>query len=126
MLSIEAQIDELKKIANGMGLDIASLDVRPESHSAKTPRSRPVWNGIIKDIEKGKLNGIIAWQANRLSRNAVDTGEMIYLMDASKLVEVVTPSQVFRNTPNDKMMLNFFCMVAKFENDNKGVDVKGT
>lgn len=124
VLSIEAQTDELKKIAKGMGLDIASLDIRPESHSAKTPRSRPVWNGIIKDIEKGKLNGVIAWQANRLSRNAVDTGEMIYLMDAGKLVEVVTPSQVFRNTPNDKMMLNFFCMVAKFENDNKGVDVK--
>ena len=49
---------------------------------------------------------------------------MIYLMDTGKIAEVVTPSQVFRNTPNDKMMLNFFCMVAKFENDNKGVDVK--
>jgi DNA invertase Pin-like site-specific DNA recombinase len=124
VLSIDAQIDELKKLAKSIGLDLASLDIRQESHSAKAPRSRPVWNGIIKDIEKGKLNGIIAWQANRLSRNAVDTGEMIYLMDTGKLAEVVTPSQVFRNTPNDKMMLNFFCMVAKFENDNKGVDVK--
>lgn len=124
VLSIGAQIDELKKIADGLDIDSGSLDIRPESHSAKIPHSRKVWNGILKDIESGKLNGIIAWQSNRLSRNAVDAGDMIYLMDTGKLVEVVTPSQTFRNTPNDKMMLTFFCMVAKFENDNKGVDVQ--
>jgi DNA invertase Pin-like site-specific DNA recombinase/predicted metal-binding protein len=124
VLSIESQIDELKKLAQGLGLDLNSLDIRPESHSAKIPSCRPVWKEIVSDVNKGKLNGIIAWHANRLSRNSVDTGEMIYLMDQGKLVEVVTPSQAFRGTPNDKMMLNFFCTIAKYENDNKGVDVK--
>jgi site-specific DNA recombinase len=124
VLSIDSQIDELKKLAQSLGLDLNSLDIRPESHSAKMPGGRPVWKGIIDDVNKGKLNGIIAWHANRLSRNSVDTGEMIYLMDQGKLVEVVTPAQAFRGTPNDKLMLNFFCSVAKYENDNKGVDVK--
>jgi DNA invertase Pin-like site-specific DNA recombinase len=124
VLSIDSQIDELKKLAQGLGLDLNSLDIRPESHSAKTPGGRPVWKGIIDDVNKGKLNGIIAWHPNRLSRNSVDTGEMIHLMDQGKLVEVVTPSQTFKGTPNDKLMLNFFCSVAKYENDNKGVDVK--
>ena len=59
VLSIESQIDELKKMAKNMGLDTGSLDIRTESHSAKTPRSRQVWNSIAKDTEKGKLNGII-------------------------------------------------------------------
>jgi DNA invertase Pin-like site-specific DNA recombinase len=45
-------------------------------------------------------------------------------MDLGKLIEIVTPTQTFRNTPNDKMMFSFFCMVAKLENDNKGEDVK--
>ena len=70
-VSIDAQIDELKKLAKGIGLDMASLDIRPESHSAKTPHSRPVWNGILKDLQNGKLNGVIAWQANRLSKNVL-------------------------------------------------------
>ncbi len=123
VLSIDSQIDELKKIAKNLGLDTEALDIRPESYSAKVP-GRPVWNGILKDIKAGKIKGVIAWHANRLSRNSVDTGEMIYLMDLKKLVEVVTPSQTFLNTPNDKLMLNFFCSVAKYENDNKGVDVQ--
>ncbi len=75
VLSIDSQIDELKKLAQNLGLDVNALDIRPESHSAKTPGGRPVWKGIIDDINKGKLNGIIAWHANRLSRNSVDTGE---------------------------------------------------
>src|SRR3989338_5815213 len=45
-------------------------------------------------------------------------------MDEGKLLEVRTPSQTFRNTPNDKFLLNLFCSQAKLENDNKGEDVK--
>ena len=45
-------------------------------------------------------------------------------MDRGKLLEVRTPGQVFRNTPNDKFLLSLFCNQAKLENDNKGEDVK--
>ena len=75
-------------------------------------------------IEREEAQGIIAWSPNRLSRNARDTGWIIDLMDQGKLIEVVTPGQVFRNTPNDKFLLNLLCSQAKLENDNKGVDVK--
>ena len=123
VLSVESQVDEIKKIAKGMGLEPATLEIRTETRTAKKP-GRPVWDALLADIGKSKVSGIIAWHANRLSRNSVDTGAMIYLMDQGKLAEVVTSSQVFRENPNDKMMLNFFCMVAKYENDNKGIDAQ--
>ena len=95
-----------------------------ESKSAKIPDKRELFKQLIGDIEKGVIKGIFAWNPNRLSRNSVDTGRLIYLMDEGKLLVVKTPAQTFQNTPNDKFMLSLFCSTAKLENDNKGEDVK--
>lgn len=94
-----------------------------ESHSAKRP-GRPVFNELVTAIEKGRINALLAWSPNRISRNAIDTGIIIDLMDREKLLEIRTPSQTYRNTPNDEFLLGLFCGQAKLENDNKGIDVK--
>ena len=121
VLSIDSQIDELKILAQRTSLKID--EIRKEAFSAKAP-GRVVFNSILDDVEAGKTQGIIVWNPDRLSRNSVDTGRIIYLFDLGKLQEIVTPSQVFRNTPNDKFLLNLLCSQAKLENDNKGINVK--
>jgi len=121
VLSIESQRKELDKLIENEGLKIVELF--EESHSAKK-LDRPVFAKVVEKIISGQANGLLVWNASRISRNPVDTGKIIYLMDEGKLVEVKTPSQTFRNTPNDKFLLNLFCSQAKLENDNKGEDVK--
>jgi hypothetical protein len=51
----------------------------------------------------------------------MDTDFLVYLMDQNKLLEIQTPGQAFKNTPNDKFLLNLLCSQAKLENDNKGI-----
>ena len=121
VLSIDSQKGELEEIIKKEKIGVA--EKLEESYSAKAP-GRPVFNEMLEKIEKGKANGLLVWSPNRISRNSVDTGRIIYLLDLGKLVEVRTPSQIFKNTPNDKFLLNLFCSQAKLENDNKGVDVK--
>lgn len=121
VLSIESQRKELERIISAEGLKV--VEILEESHSAKKP-GRPVFDSLVEKIEKGVGNGLLVWNASRISRNSVDTGRIIYLFDEGKLLEVKTPGQTFRNTPNDKFLLNLFCSQAKLENDNKGEDVK--
>ncbi len=121
VLSIESQKIELGNLSKFEKLDIK--EVLDESHSAKK-LDRPVFAELIKKIESGYANGLLVWNASRISRNPIDTGKIIHLMDTGKLIEVKTPSQTFRNTPQDKFMLALFCNQAKLENDNKGEDVK--
>lgn len=122
ILSLEGQQTENEKVIKTERLTI--VRDYSESKSAKRPYKRDLFERTMKDIEDGVANGIFAWNPNRLSRNSVDTGRLIYLMDEGKLLIVKTPAQTFQNTPNDKFMLNLFCSTAKLENDNKGVDVK--
>lgn len=120
--SLPDQINMLKSYVATRGL----LDVGEpfqESKSAKIP-GRPVFNELIQLIENGDINGIILLNPSRLSRNTVDTGRIIYLMDQGKLHEVITPYQAFKNNPYDKFMLNLLCTQAKLENDNKSVNVR--
>jgi site-specific DNA recombinase len=121
VLSIPAQIDEINKILQAEKIVLEKSF--SESHSAKNP-GRPVFDEMLNYVQSGKANAIVSWAPNRLSRNSVDTGRLIHLMDLGKLLEVRTPHQVFKNNPNDKFLLNLFCSQAKLENDNKGEDVK--
>lgn len=121
ILSIESQMNELKSIASRDGLSLKAI--KTEAFSAKAP-GRPIFNEVMNAVEAGQIQGLIVWNVDRLSRNSIDTGRLIYLFDIGKLQAVVTPSQTFRNTPNDKFLLNLLCGQAKLDNDNKGLNVK--
>lgn len=121
VLSIDAQVDEMKQLAKQAGRVI--IETKTEAKSAKL-EGRPIFNELLKDLENNVIQGLIVWHPDRLSRNAMDAARLIDLLDRNKLQEIVTPSQVFRNTPTDKFMFSLLCSQAKMDNDNKGINVK--
>ena len=123
VLSIDSQIDKGIELAEKLGIKISKENILSESKSAKVTNNRPGFRKMLDQIESGEINGIVVWHGDRLSRNAIDTALLIDLMDREKLVEIITPSQSFKNTPMDKFMLSLTCSQAKMENDKKGIDV---
>ena len=92
VLSIEAQIAEIAEFAKREHLDI--VEFVTESKTAKCP-GREKFGEVIKKIEHGVADGIIAWHADRLARNSVDGGRLIYLLDTGKLVDLKFPTLWF-------------------------------
>jgi len=119
--SLESQDEELRKVATRLGITVSV--VLKEAKSAKCPNNREKFMDLIDLIETGKIDTILVWNPDRLSRNSIDSGRLLYLMDTGKLKEIITPNQTFRNTPNDKFLLNILWGQAKFDNDNKGLNV---
>ena len=78
VLSIEAQITELRSFAKQEGLHITEEFI--EKQSAKIIGC-PIFNKMISRIEHGDANAILAWHPDRLARNSVDGGKIIYLLD---------------------------------------------
>jgi DNA invertase Pin-like site-specific DNA recombinase len=103
LLSIEAQLDELREFARKEQIHIAREFV--ESMSAKMP-GRPVFDGMIRELERGHVDGILSWHPDRLARNAVDGGRIVHLLSTGKLKALKFPTFWFENTPQGKFMLN--------------------
>ena len=59
VLSIEAQLSELRTLAKKEGLPITEEFV--EKRTAKMP-GRPVFNDMVKRIQKGEAQGIVCWK----------------------------------------------------------------
>jgi DNA invertase Pin-like site-specific DNA recombinase len=121
VLSIEAQIAEVKEFALREGLNIVRTFV--ENQTAKEP-GRPIFNEMLSRIEKGEVNGILAWHPDRLARNSVDGGRIIYLIDTGKIRELKFPTFWFENTPQGKFMLNIAFGQSKYYVDNLSENVK--
>ena len=62
-----------------------------KKQTAKIP-GRPVFNEMIERMEKGEASGILAWHPDRLARNSVDGGKIIYLVDTGVISEMKFPT----------------------------------
>ena len=121
ILSIEAQVEELKEFAGKENLEIVKTFI--ESQTAKEP-GRPVFNEMLSEIEKGKAEGILAWHPDRLARNSIDGGKIIYLVDTQKIKQLKFPTFWFENTPQGKFMLNIAFGQSKYFVDNLSENTK--
>ena len=115
ILSIQAQIAELKEFATREHLEISEFV--EEEKTAKVP-GREKFAEVLKKIEKGQVSGIIAWHPDRLARNSIDGGKIIYLLDTGKLKDLKFPTSWFENTPQGKFMLNIAFGQSKYYVDN--------
>ncbi|MBU1472694.1 recombinase family protein [Patescibacteria group bacterium] len=121
VLSIEAQLVELKEFAAKEKLEIvASLC---EAKTAKEP-GRMKFAEMLSLIEKGKADGIISWHPDRLARNSVDGGKIIHFVDRDLIKSLKFPTFWFEPTPQGLFMLNIAFGQSKYFVDNLRENVK--
>ena len=119
--SIEDQLTELKLFSQKENLDV--IDVLVEKKSAKAP-GRSIFNEMLERIRKGEANGIISWNPDRLARNSLDGGQIIYLIDQGLLNSLKFPTFWFEDTPQGRFMLNLAFSQAEYFINNLSVNVK--
>ena len=121
ILSIEAQLAELKEFAAKEKLEIvASLS---EAQTAKEP-GRKIFGEMLDRICAGEASGILAWHPDRLARNSIDGGKIIYLLDTGKILDLKFPTFWFDSTPQGKFMLNIGFGQSKYYIDNFSENIK--
>ena len=121
VLSIEAQMFELREYAKKEGLNVVREFV--ESKTAKEP-GREIFNEMVASIEKNEAKGILAWHPDRLARNSIDGGRIIYLVDTGKITTLKFPTFWFDPTPQGKFMLSIAFGQSKYYVDNLSENIK--
>lgn len=115
VLSIDSQIRELTDHAHSRGITVAR--VLSESRSARAP-GRGVFAQMMDEISKGDVAGVICWKLDRLARNPIDGGTIIWALEQGTLKEIVTPQRAFTNNGDDKFWMQLeFGMAKKYVDD---------
>lgn len=120
IMSIQGQINEIKKFARERGLSIVEIFI--EQESAKKP-GRPIFNKMIERISNGEANGILCWKLNRLARNPVDAGTISWLLQGNIIRSIHAKDRSYLPTDNVLMMQIDFGIANQFVKDLSG-DVK--
>ena len=127
VLSIEAQLKELREYAQRENLIVVSEVI--EAKTAKKP-GRPLFNNMLLQIEHDKAEGILAWHPDRLARNSVDGGKIIYLVDQKVIKDLRFPTYRFDDNAQGKFMLSIAFGQSKYyidalsENIRRGIRLK--
>ena len=125
--SIDDQKDRLKELGQLLKLNV--VEIMTEAKSAKRPASRPVFEKVLEQIEKGKADGILCWQINRLSRNPVDSGRLQMMLQDGVIKSIRTMDREYQPTDNvllfsvESGMANQFILDLR-KNTLRGLDSK--
>src|SRR3989344_5886307 len=78
ILSIEAQLAELQEYSAKEKLEIvASFQ---EARTAKEP-GRTKFAEMLSFLQSGKAEGILSWHPDRLGRNSIDGGQIVFMLN---------------------------------------------
>lgn len=114
ILSIEAQLAELREIAKRENLSIAEEFI--EKRSAKKP-GRPVFGDMMARIQRGEAQGIICWKLDRLARNPVDDGLVRWSLQQATIQRIATPEKSYFPPDNVLLMSVEFGMANQYVRD---------
>lgn len=100
VLSLESQEQELSLLATKENLNV--VKVLTESMSAKEP-GRPRFTELLKLITTNKIDAILCWKIDRLTRNPIDGGQIQWLLQTGKIKCIRTFEKSY--FPSDNVML---------------------
>lgn len=86
-----------------------------ESKSAYKYDNRPNFNKLIQLIENEKVTGIICFHPNRLSRNPLEAGKIVHLIQQKKIKSIKFATYTFDNSAEGILLLQFALSQSQYE-----------
>jgi site-specific DNA recombinase len=120
--SLESQLTTLKRTF-GDKPDVKIVGAYEEAFSAKAP-GRARFGEMISRIEAGDADGVIAWAPDRLARNSVDGGRIVYMLDVGSVKDLKFATYTFENNSQGKFMLQIMFGQSKYYSDALSDNVK--
>ncbi len=78
---------------------------------------RPALKRLIADVEAGKMDCVVIYKIDRLSRSLIDFTRMIELLEKHEVSLVAVTQQINTSTSTGRLMLNILSSFAQFERE---------
>ena len=114
--SIDEQIDRMRDYCKAMNWTVYKEYVDAGFSGANT--DRPALQRMIRDIKKGKIDKVLVYKLDRLSRSQKDTLELIEDVFLASNTDFVSMSENFdTSTPFGRAMIGILAVFAQLERE---------
>jgi len=115
--SIRAQIDKLKNYIQIKDWGFYKV-YADEGISGKNITDRPAINELVTDIKSGKVNNVLVYKIDRLTRSTKDLIELTELFNSNKCGFNSLMESIDTQTASGRMFLKIIGIFAEFEREN--------
>ena len=115
--SIRGQTEKLKAYAMLKEWDIFDI-YADEGISGKNIVYRPAINRLIDDVESGKVNNVLVFKVDRLTRSTKNLLELTELFEECNCNFNSLTESIDTETPSGRMFLKIIGIFAEFEREN--------
>ena len=121
--SVRAQTEKLKSYALLKDWEIFNI-YSDEGISGKNIVDRPAINKLIDDINDGKVNNVLVFKVDRLTRNTKNLLELVELFEENNCAFNSLTESIDTTTPSGRMFLRIIGIFAEFERENLSIRVR--
>jgi DNA invertase Pin-like site-specific DNA recombinase len=120
VLGADKQLPACQALAERLGWQVVEV-YTDENRSAYSGRVRKAWRQLIADVKAGKIDAIVAWHPDRLTRQPKENEDLIDLVDQYG-VEVATAmtGEHDLSTAAGKMTFRMLGVLARYESEHRG------
>jgi DNA invertase Pin-like site-specific DNA recombinase len=123
-LGVDRQIADCQKLAEQLGVEVVSVH-RDDDTSAYSGKRRKGYEALLKDLEAGRANVVLAWHGDRLHRSPKELETFIDVCEAHHVtVHTVQGGVVDLSTPTGRMIARTVGTMARFESEHKSARIK--
>ena len=117
-------VDRIDSISVDSQIEFCKKEVTGESYKVYTDKGysgknidRPAFQELLRDIEAGKVNRVIVYRLDRISRSVLDFANLIEVFQKNKVDFVSTMEKFDTSTPIGKAMLMIVMIFAQLERE---------
>jgi DNA invertase Pin-like site-specific DNA recombinase len=118
--SLDGQAAPCRELAAAKGWTVLEPLYVDDDRSAYSGRHRPAYERMLSDVRAGKVQAIVAWAADRLTRTPVENEAIIVLAEQYRVQLATVTGPVDLGTPAGRMHFRQLGIIARFESEHRG------
>jgi site-specific DNA recombinase len=118
--SLDGQAAPCRALAADKGWTVLEPPYLDDDRSAYSGRHRPAYERLLSDVRAGKVQAIVAWAADRLTRTPTENEDLIVLAETYRVELATVTGPVDLATPAGRLHFRQLGIIARFESEHRG------
>ncbi len=118
--AVDRQVEDCRRLADARRWDVVEV-ISDNDMSASTGKRRPGYERLLDLMLTGKVDAVVVWAIDRLTRRLVDLEQVITVCETTGVRLATVTGDLDLSTDTGRMVARILASVARGEVERKGV-----